>query len=243
MLKLQNISKQFGSQQVLNHIDFTIGSNEIVGLIGESGSGKSTLAELIIGLQQPTEGELIWEQKRNCQYIYQNPERSFNPYLTMQESLLEPLLLRKVPKAEALANIHKLMDQAELPKELLTRKPNECSGGQKQRAAIIRALTCQPNLLIADEITSALDPETEAVIIELLKEFQRYLKLSILYITHRITTTEQFANRLLVLEKGTIVENRPTHDVLYHPNHAYTKQLIDACAYFERRQKLFVKQA
>ena len=243
MLELRNISKNFGNHQVLNQIEFSIGSNEIVGLIGESGSGKSTIAELIMGLQQPTEGEILWEQGRNCQYIYQNPERSFNPYLTMQESLLEPLLLSKVPKEEAMAQIDKLMEQAELPNGLLMRKPYECSGGQKQRAAIIRALTCKPSLLIADEITSALDPETESVIIELLHDVQRHLQLSILYITHRIMTIEQFANRLLVLEKGKIVENRPTKDVLYNPKHSYTKQLIDASAYFERRQKLFVKQA
>lgn len=243
MLELRNVSKQFGTHQVLDQIDFSIESNEIVGLIGESGSGKSTIAELIIGLQQPTEGEIIWEEGCNCQYIYQNPERSFNPYLTMQESLLEPLLLSKTPKKEAMGRIHMLMEQAGLPKELLSRKPQECSGGQKQRAAIIRALACKPRLLIADEITSALDPESESIMIGLLRDFQRDMQLSILYITHRITATEQFADRLLVLEKGIIVEDRLTKDVLYNPKHKYTKQLMEACAYFERRRKLVVKQA
>ncbi|OZI12649.1 ABC transporter ATP-binding protein [Bacillaceae bacterium SAS-127] len=235
MLYFDHVSKSFSEKTVLKDVSFSLQSKEIVGLIGESGSGKSTIAEIVMGIQHPTSGQVIWAEKATCQYVYQNPERSFNPFWTIEESLLEPFVLKKMERTEAIKQVHRLLEKVELPVRLLQHFPYECSGGQKQRAAIARALSCSPNLLIADEITSALDPDTEVTIIELLKSLQEEEQMSILYITHRILSMDQFADRLLVLRDGIIVEENKTSAVLQQPSHAYTQSLIDACTYFERK--------
>lgn len=239
MLEVRNVSKSFGDHWVLRDVRFQIKKKEWIGLLGESGSGKSTIAELIMGLQQPTRGEIVWTsgKKKGMQYIYQNPDRSFNPYWTMEQSLMEPLLLQKQSKKSTLEKITAMMDKAGLPLALLNKKPRQCSGGQKQRMAIIRALLCNPSLLIADEITSALDPQTELMMIRFLKELQDIYQLSVFYITHRIQAMEGIADRLLILNQGRIVESGPTKEVLTQPKHPYTQRLLDACFYFERRKK------
>ncbi|AOH53550.1 ATPase [Peribacillus muralis] len=242
MLEVRNLSKKFGNNVVLDDVSFCVGREEFICLLGESGSGKSTIAELLIGLHEPCQGEIRWaEDSINCtQYVYQNPDRSFNPFWSMEQSLLEPLLLQKHSKKAALKKITSMMDHAGLPVELLKNKPSQCSGGQKQRMAIIRALLCNPRLLIADEITSALDPQTERTIIELLKEFQSSYHMSVLYITHRIQAIEGVADRVLVLDKGSIVESGTADEVLKYPRHPYTKNLLEACMYFEKRKKSIV---
>lgn len=239
MLEVRNLCKKFGNNVVLDDVNFCVGKEEFICLLGESGSGKSTIAELLIGLNEPCQGEMCWaENSINCtQYVYQNPDRSFNPFWSMEQSLMEPLLLQKYSKKAALKKITSMMNKAELPLELLKNKPSQCSGGQKQRMAIIRALLCNPRLLIADEITSALDPQTERTIIEWLKKFQSSYHMSILYITHRIQAIEDVADRVLVLEKGSIVESGTAVEVLKNPQHPYTKNLLEACLYFEKRKK------
>lgn len=235
MLYFDHVSKSFSEKNVLKDVSFSLQSKEIVGLIGESGSGKSTIAEIVMGIQQPTSGQVVWAEKATCQYVYQNPERSFNPFWTIEESLLEPFVLKKMDRTEAIKQVRRLLEKVELPERLLQHFPHECSGGQKQRAAIARALSCSPSLLIADEITSALDPDTEVTIIKLLKSLQEEEEMSILYITHRISSMDQFADRLLVLRDGNIVEENEACAVLQQPSHAYTQALIDACTYFERK--------
>jgi peptide/nickel transport system ATP-binding protein len=239
MLEVRNLCKSFGNHLVLKDVSFDIRNEEFVCLLGESGSGKSTIAELLMGLNKPTQGEISWtsDKKNGMQYIYQNPDRSFNPFWTMKQSLMEPLLLKKHPKKDALEKITAMMDKAGLPLELLKKKPSQCSGGQKQRMGIIRALLCNPSLLIADEITSALDPQTEQMIIHFLKELQSSYQMSVLYITHRIQAIEDVADRVLILENGCIVESGQTKEVLQKPKHPYTKRLLDACLYFEKRKK------
>ena len=243
MLRLQHISKVFpsstGDFSAVKDVSFSISENKVLALIGESGSGKSTIAEMIVGLNKPTEGALAWFNEKldgkirqaNIQYIFQNPDRSLNPYWRIEDILLEPLLLKKVKKKDAKEKINKILEMVELPKDILTRFPNECSGGQKQRIAIGRTLTREPKLLIADEITSALDPVTEQAVIKLLINIKRNINMSILFITHRIHTAKQIADDIIVLKSGEIVEKGPLKDVLLCPTKEYTKRLIKSCNY------------
>jgi peptide/nickel transport system ATP-binding protein len=235
MLRVHDVNKSYQNQTVLKEVNFEILCNEFVCLVGESGSGKSTTAEIIMGIQSPTSGLVEKEHCCTIQYIYQNPERSFNPYWTMGKSLREPLILKKEKPELIKQKIEELMDKADLPMELLAKKPSQCSGGQKQRLAIIRALLMNPKLLIADEITSALDPQSEKLIINLLKKFQMEFHMSVLYITHRIQSVSNVADRMMVLEEGTIVESGPASQILYQSKHPYTKKLVEACFYFENR--------
>ncbi len=237
MLRVHNVHKSYDNQTVLRGINFELLCNEFICLIGESGSGKSTTAEIIMGIQSPTSGLVEKESCCSVQYIYQNPERSFNPFWTMEKSLMEPLLLKKENRESIKTKIKVLMEKADLPTELLAKKPNQCSGGQKQRMAIIRALLMNPKLLIADEITSALDPQTEKLIINLLKKFQVEFHMSVLYITHRIQSVSNVADRMMVLETGSIVESGPPSQILYNPKHPYTKKLVEASYYFQNRTK------
>ena len=236
MLRVHDVNKSYHNQIVLKEINFEILCNEFVCLIGESGSGKSTTAELIMGIQSPTSGVIEKEHCCTIQYIYQNPERSFNPYWTMEKSLMEPLLLKKEKRDSIKKKITELMDKADLSLDILQRRPNQCSGGQKQRLAIIRALLMNPKLLIADEITSALDPQSEKLIINLLKKFQKEFHMSVLYITHRIQSVSNVADRMMVLEKGTIVESGSPTQILSQSKHPYTKKLIEASYYFENKR-------
>ncbi|WP_019422676.1 ABC transporter ATP-binding protein [Paenibacillus sp. OSY-SE] len=245
MLELKHISKRFGQskQFAVQDVSFSIPEHEVFALVGESGSGKSTLAELIVGLQQPTEGSIIWrgapiqlqahlqrhEQSRQVQIVFQNPDRSLNPYWKIKDIIAEPLILNKWTKLASQRKVEELLERVRLPHELLERLPTECSGGQKQRIAIARALALEPELLIADEITSALDPITERDILSLLSELKRDHNMSFLFITHRLETIRGFADAIAVMKNGMLLEMGATEDVLQHPANAYTKSLIEAC--------------
>lgn len=236
LLELQHISKRFGLSLpfAVQNVSFSISAREVFALVGESGSGKSTLAELIAGLQQPTEGRILWKgvplkSQANVQIVFQNPERSLNPYWKIKDILAEPLLLNQWTRLAAQRKVSELMERVHLPHELLERRPAECSGGQKQRIAIARALALEPELLIADEITSALDPMTERDIVSLLAEVKQDHNMSILFITHRLDTMYGFADVVAVMNNGMLLESGATEDIMLHPANAYTRSLIEAC--------------
>ena len=157
MLRIHDVSKSYHNQPALKNINFEILCNEFICLIGESGSGKSTTAELIMGIQFPTSGVIEKEHCCTIQYIYQNPERSFNPYWTMEKSLMEPLLLKKEKLDASKRRIAELMKMANLSEELLQRTPSQCSGGQKQRLAIARAFVKNAPIVILDEANEIAD--------------------------------------------------------------------------------------
>jgi ABC-type dipeptide/oligopeptide/nickel transport system ATPase subunit len=245
MLDLLQVTKQFGrgAKQfyAVRNVSLTLEANEIFALVGESGSGKSTLAEMIVGLQHPTAGLICWkglpiEQQpdywRHVQIVFQNPDRSLNPYWKVKEIVAEPLILQKVVRSEALRQANELLERVQLPHGLGERRPSECSGGQKQRIAIARALALKPALLIADEIISALDPTTERDILRLLLGLKREQQMSILFITHRLETLRGFADRMAVMKDGSIVEMGLSSEVLDHPQSLYTKQLLEACMFY-----------
>ncbi|UVI28032.1 ABC transporter ATP-binding protein [Paenibacillus spongiae] len=240
MLSLNQVSKHYDNKKqrhgkpvrAVHEVTFELRPNEIFALIGESGSGKSTLAEMIVGLQKPTAGSISWsERPSSVQMVFQNPDRSMNPYWKIKDIIAEPLILSKHKKKAALEQASRLAEKVKLPRDILDRYPTECSGGQKQRIAIARALTMSPKLLVADEITSALDPSIEAEIMQLLLSLKHAEGMSILYITHRIETITSFADRVAVMRNGVIEALGMTNDVLLHSTSAYTQALMNACLY------------
>lgn len=243
MLNVQNVTKQYGKNKetmtAVNDVTLSIRANEIFALIGESGSGKSTLAEIIVGLTIPTHGEVIWQaeeqvhqdQAMKVQMVFQNPDRSLNPYWKVKDLIAEPLILNRYSRSAAYKQVEELMDKVRLPQDLLERRPSECSGGQKQRIAIARALALSPSLLIADEITSALDPKTEQEILQLLLSLKQEQHMSILYITHRLDTILGFADRVAVMKDGSVIEEGDTDTLLNQPQSEYTRALLSACSY------------
>ncbi|WP_068778391.1 ABC transporter ATP-binding protein [Paenibacillus sp. GM2] len=253
MLNIVQISKEFGrgdqAQTAVQNVSLTLQKNEIFALVGESGSGKSTLAEIVIGLHQPTSGSIVWQEEAclnwgkgrsrtrkrmspwKVQMIFQNPDRSLNPYWKVKDIVSEPLVLQQVSRAEAGIMAAELLERVKLPLSLMEKSPSECSGGQKQRIAIARALMMAPSLLIADEITSALDPSTEEEILNLLRSLKDEHQMAILYITHRLESISGFADRMAVMKAGTIVEEGTVERVLSNSQNTYTRDLIKACFY------------
>lgn len=261
MLSVEAVSKQYSHKKSKKHppliavydVSFRLKEREVFAIIGESGSGKSTLAELIAGLQTPTTGHIKWDYplhentdgKRSklplgpldVQIIFQNPDRSLNPYWKVCDLIAEPLVLNGWQKDAAYERVQELASLVKLPKHLLQYYPAACSGGQKQRIAIARALALAPKLLIADEITSALDPSIEADILDLLQSLKEDEGLSILYITHRIETVVGFADRAAVMYRGSFVEQGKLSDIVENPNSEYTKALLQAAIFPVMKQQ------
>ena len=215
---------------------------ETVGIVGESGSGKSTVARCIARLIEASSGDIqvegqsivslngkaLYPFRRRVQIVFQDPYRSLNPRCTIGESIIEGPLNFGVSRSEALEQAHELMRLVRLTPDALARFPNEFSGGQRQRISIARALACQPKLLIADEAVSALDVSVQAQILELLDEIQQRLKIGILFITHDLRVASQICDRVLVMQRGEIVEQGSVQSVFMNPQHAYTKTLLAA---------------
>ncbi len=243
VLKIEGIAKAYetkqGVVQALKDINLVINKGEIFALIGESGSGKSTMAELITRLQKPSAGSIYWEEQnilsignngtyRDIQVVFQNPDRSLNPKMKVQQLVEEPLLIHRVNGEERKNKVIHLLNMVGLSEQYIDRFPSQLSGGQKQRIAIARALALQPKLLIADEITSALDPITERQILNLLLELKEKHQMSILFITHNLDILASFADRFAVLQRGQLVETGAISQLFHQPKALYTKKLLDA---------------
>ena len=232
-LEVRHVSSSYrrrsrARQEVLHDVSFTVGQGEILGLVGESGSGKSTLAKVILGMVRPDAGEVIHHTKRP-QMIFQDPYSSLNPAYSVEWSLEEPLrIYGKYDRAERRRRVRDILERVELPEECLKARPSELSGGQRQRVSIAVALIQRPRFLIADEPVSALDVTIQAQILELLKKLNRELGLSYLFISHDLNVVYQLCHRVLVMEKGVIVEQGGVEEIYDHPQHPYTKQLLAA---------------
>ena len=227
--------------KALDGIDLAIRAGETVGIVGESGSGKSTLARTIILQNRATEGGVTLEGRpigdlrgaalsgfrRRVQMVFQNPYDSLNPRMTALESIAEPIWRHQLAdRTAALREAEKLLDMVELKREFGSRRPGQLSGGQCQRVGIARALALKPEILIADEITSALDVTTQAQILDLLARLQRERRLTLLYISHDLSVVSSFCQRVYVFRAGKVVEHGPAADVLVNPREAYTQQLV-----------------
>ncbi len=215
-------------QEVLHDVDFVIYHREIMGLVGESGTGKTTLTRMILGLLQPEKGEIIHYTKRP-QIVFQDPYSSLNPAYSAEWSVEEPLrIYGKYDAAERKRRVHEMLERVELPKECWEAKPDELSGGQRQRVSIAAALIQRPRFIIADEPVSALDVTIQAQILKLLRQLRDELDLSYLFISHDLNVVYQLCDRVLVMKKGSIVEQGTVDEVYDHPREEYTKRLLAA---------------
>jgi peptide/nickel transport system ATP-binding protein len=227
----------------VDNVSFEIETGHCVALVGESGSGKTTIGRCIAGLHQPTAGDIRFDgatlagsarkrpldQRRRVQIVFQNPYESLNPRHRVAEEIERPLrVLRKLAQAEARREVGALLERVRLPMRVMDRFPGELSGGERQRVAIARALAAKPELLVCDEVTSALDVSVQAAVLELLSELQRELHLSMLFITHNLGVVACVADVVLVLDRGRICESGPVGRVLTDPADDYTRRLLAA---------------
>jgi len=229
--------------KAVDNVSFELFEGETLGLVGESGSGKSTIAKIITGLVRPTDGEIfynnlsLYNSKRKyqidnsrgqIQMIFQDPYSSLNPRFKVRDIIAEPIKLfqKKITSSELTQSVHDLIDIVGMTRQSLDRYPHEFSGGQRQRISIARALATRPRLLICDEPTSALDVSIQAQILNLLKDIQDELHLTMLFISHDLPVIRQMCNRIIVLKNGMACETKETEDLFNNPEHSYTQELI-----------------
>ncbi|MDY0780504.1 ABC transporter ATP-binding protein [Tenacibaculum sp. IB213877] len=258
MIKVSHLSVSFSPNTVVNNISFTIHNNSILGVVGESGSGKSITSLAILGLlpkAATVEGEILFNDKNllslsekefqklrgnDIAMIFQEPMSSLNPSLTCGFQVAEILKQHtNLSDTEIHEEVISLFKKVKLPRpeQIYSSYPHEISGGQKQRVMIAMAIACKPKLLIADEPTTALDVTVQKEIIHLLKELQLETKMSILFITHDLGLVSEIANNVVVMYKGTIVEQGKAADVFLHPKENYTKALINSKPHLNKRLK------
>ena len=251
LLTAQNLSIQFGDMQVVKNISFSINKNEVVALVGESGSGKTVSALSVMNLLPATAKtsgslffnsasgniELLLPEKSNAlrgkaiSMIFQEPMTSLNPVMATGKQVAEMLMHhKKMQRPAAMQETINLFKQVGIPDaaEAVKKYPHQMSGGQKQRVMIAMAISCNPALLIADEPTTALDVTVQKNIMELLMQLRKTHGLSILLITHDLALVSEYADKIIVMYKGEIVETGPATEILRHPAHNYTKALL-AC--------------
>ena len=260
ILTVENLSISFGKNEVIHAISYQLFENEILGIVGESGSGKSVSSLAILGLlpkkiSSITSGRIEYEgndltclpskafqsiRGKKIAMIFQEPMSSLNPSMTCGKQVQEILLKHEklsmqAAKKETLA----LFEQVKLPNptRVFSAYPHEISGGQKQRVMIAMAIACKPDILIADEPTTALDVTVQKNIIELLKELQAKTKMSIIFITHDLALISEIANRVLVMYKGAIVEQGNAWEIFNNPKDNYTKALISSRPSLDTRLK------
>ncbi len=229
--------------RAVDNVSFDLIEGETLGLVGESGSGKSTIAKIITGLVNPNNGYIkynneslynsnnkyqIHKSRGQIQMIFQDPYSSLNPRFKVRDIISEPIKFfqKNINNNELIENIHDLIDIVGMTRQSLDRYPHEFSGGQRQRISIARALATRPRLLICDEPTSALDVSIQAQILNLLKDIQDELHLTMLFISHDLPVIRQMCNRIVVLKNGLVCESNETESLFNNPQHDYTKQLI-----------------
>jgi len=235
--------------QATNNVNFSIKQGETFGLVGESGSGKSTIARMVSGLQQPDSGSIIYdgvelinnpdkaEVKRvnqGLQMIFQNPYSSLNARMNIQDIIAEPIRYHRLAEKNQIETIvGDLLDHVGLGRKSGVKYPHEFSGGQRQRISIARALACRPRLLICDEPTSALDVSVQAQILNLLKDLQDELGLTMLFISHDLPVIRQMCDRVAIMQGGKILECAETELFFEQPQNKYSQELLNLMPKFE----------
>lgn len=252
LLEVQGISKQFLEKSSLipswrkyftavNNVSLDINDGEVFGLVGESGSGKSTVARMIGTLLDVDSGRVLFDgddvtsmasaeladYRRQIQMIFQDPFSSLNPRMKVESIVAEPLLHHKIlPRDRVSVRVEELLDRVGLTRAAAAKYPHEFSGGQRQRISIARALATQPRFLICDEPTSALDVSIQAQILNILKDLQEHLGLTMLFISHDLPVVRQMCDRVGVMKQGQLVEVQGTETLFTNPQQDYTKKLL-----------------
>ncbi len=244
LIQIKDLRKQFltskGLLTAVDTLNLDIFSGETLGLVGESGCGKSTLGKLILNLETPSHGSLLFDGKnlstfskpallqfrREAQIIFQDPYSSLNPRMTAQDIVSEPFEIHRLPLNTE--EIKRLFLQVNLNPSYLKRFPHELSGGQRQRIGIARAIALNPRFIVCDEPISALDVSVQAQIVNLLKNLQKELGLTYLFISHDLRMVKYIADRIGVMYLGNLVELAKTPDLSLSPLHPYTQALFSA---------------
>ena len=249
LLDIENLSVEFrqgrraSSFKAVDDVSLQIHPGETVGLVGESGSGKSTIGNAVLGLVPVSMGRIRFAsqditragfaQRRalsaQLQVVFQNPYSSLNPVRTIGQTLAEPLgVHRKLSKADTAVEVARMLERVGLPTGAAGRYPPQFSGGQRQRIAIARALMLSPQLVICDEVVSALDLSIQAQVLNLLRDLQDEFGLSYLFISHDLAVVRNVSHRIVVLYRGQIMESGLAHQVSEAPSHPYTRALLAA---------------
>ena len=248
LLEVRNLKKYFKTPRGLLHavddISFTLEKGKTLGIVGESGCGKSTTGRCVLRLIEPTAGEVIFEGKdirslsasqmrakrTDMQIIFQDPFSSLNPRNTVSQTIAEGVKMHKKYRtsAEIEARVVELMDTVGLARRLINSYPHELDGGRRQRIGVARALAVEPKLIVCDEPVSALDVSIQAQILNLLKDLQRDLGLTYIFITHDLAVVHHISDDIMVMYLGQTVEKAPTEELFKNPVHPYTKSLLEA---------------
>lgn len=234
-----------GPIKAVKGVSFQIRAGQSLGLVGESGSGKSTTSEMIVRLQDPTAGQILFDgqdiaatpaakfmrhpMRRDIQMVFQDATDSLNPRDTAATAIAEPLRrIARLRGARLTTRVQELADLVGLPHPLLSRFPHQLSGGQKARVGIARAIALEPKLLILDEPTAALDVSIQAVVLNLLVDLRARLGMSYLFVSHDLNVVRLLCDHVLVMKEGEIIEAGPSEQVMAHPTHPYTQSLVTA---------------
>jgi oligopeptide/dipeptide ABC transporter ATP-binding protein len=228
--------------EALRDINIGIHRKDIIGIVGETGSGKSTLGRIFVGLEKPSNGFILYNNRnifdldkkefrnfqKNTSFIYQDPYSSFNPKMKILDVLLEPLTLGGIDKSKKKDIVDEIIQSVGLKSEDLLKFPHQFSGGQRQRIAIARSLILKPKFLVADEPVSALDLSVKAQILKLFEEIYRKSDLTMMIISHDLSIIEYLCNKSVVLYKGLIMEEALTEKIFSNSLHPYTKLLVES---------------
>ncbi|MDT5148669.1 MAG: peptide/nickel transport system ATP-binding protein ddpF [Mycobacterium sp.] len=241
VLTVRNLAASYGHLEVLRDVCFDVTAGRCTAVVGQSGSGKTTLARSLVGLHTDWTGDVELsgtklssnpqrrskEHRRTLQYVFQNPYGSLDPRMTVRQNLEEPLrYFFDLSRAERSEKVNEILQTVALSTEYAERLPQQLSGGERQRVAVGRALIVDPEVMVCDEITSALDVSVQALLVEQLRQMQSERGLSMVFITHNLAVVRSIAQEVVVLSEGVIVEHGPVDQVLDHPTHEYTQRLL-----------------
>jgi peptide/nickel transport system ATP-binding protein len=256
ILRVENLSMRFSSGsglfgrrtsvQAVDDVSLAVRRGETLGLVGESGSGKTTLGRCILRAYQPTSGQLRYRRadgsevdlavlsraelrplRTEIRTVFQDPNSSLNPRMTVQQIVAEPLIVNKLASGSALVDrVADALQRCGLRPELMRRYPHAFSGGERQRIGIARALVTQPRLVVADEAVSALDVSVRSQILNLLEDLQDEFELTYVFISHDLSVVQHLCDRVAVMYRGKLVEEATTEDLFEQPQHSYTQTLL-----------------
>jgi peptide/nickel transport system ATP-binding protein len=264
ILEVRNLKKYFKTSRGMLHavdgVSFTIERGKTLGVVGESGCGKSTMGRAILRLLEPTSGEIIFEgfdiinlsrkelrkKRKDMQIIFQDPFSSLDPRRTVKQIIEEPIVANKllIGKDNIENRVLELMEIVGLAERLINTYPHELDGGRRQRIGIARALAMKPKFIVCDEPVSSLDVSIQAQILNLLKNLQKKMGLTYIFITHDLSVVNHFSDDIAVMYLGQVVEKAPSEELFAHPTHPYTQALLSAIPIpeiGEKRKRVLLK--